>query len=130
VRQYTLVYPKRPWTLNIERAGNKWKRAALVKEWRAAFASLAREQGIPRLEQIEVIASPILKNWAATPDTAACIGAAKAAIDGLCDAGVLSEDGPKVVRKLTFLAPEVTPQKVDALIIQIKELEYAGEGQD
>jgi hypothetical protein len=39
-------------------------------------------------------------------DTGNAYGAAKAAIDGLVDAGVLPGDGPDVIRSLTLLAPE------------------------
>jgi hypothetical protein len=112
-----LRHEARPWTLNVERQGNRWKRAALVKEWRAQFAVLAA--GTDRFEAITVTVQPELRNRAAMPDTGACFGAAKAAIDGLVDAGVIVEDGPKVVRRLTFLAPIVTG--VDALVVTVEE---------
>lgn len=115
---HTLRYERRPWTLNVERQGNRWKRAKLVKEWRAHFAEVAA--GMPAMVAVAVIAQPELRNRAAMPDTGACIGAAKAAIDGLVDAGVLAEDGPAVVRSLTFLAPVVTG--VDALELEVTEL--------
>lgn len=120
MRVWTLRYERRPWTLNIERQGNRWKRAPLVKEWRLAFADLAREAQIPRLAAIDVVVIPTLKNRRAMPDTGACIGAAKAAIDGLVDAGVLLEDGPEFVRSLRFLAPVVTGAD-DALLIEVHE---------
>lgn len=113
---YTLRYDKRPWTLNVERQGNRWKRAPLVKEWRAKFAELAA--GYAPLRSIDVTVLPELRNRSGEPDTGACIGAAKAAIDGLVDAGVIPEDGPTYVRRLTFLAPVVTG--VDALVLQVE----------
>lgn len=113
VAPLTLRYERRPWSLNVERQGNRWKRAALVKEWREHFADLAKGQ--PPMEAVNVTVQPELRNRSGEPDTGACIGAAKAAIDGLVDAGVLAEDGPKVVRRLTFLAPVVTG--VDALVL-------------
>jgi hypothetical protein len=114
----TLRHEARPWTLNVERQGNRWKRAALVKEWRTKFAELAI--GAAPMHAVAVIAQPELRNRAAMPDTGACIGAVKAAIDGLVDAGVLVEDGPAVVRSLTFLAPVVTG--TDALEIEVQEI--------
>lgn len=116
---YTLRLEQRPWTLNIERQGNRWKRAQLVREWRATFNALALEAEIPPLQAITVTVQPELRNRSGTPDTGACIGAAKAAIDGLVDAGVIPHDGPAVVRTLTFNAPTVTG--VDALTLTIQE---------
>jgi hypothetical protein len=115
---YTLRHERRPWTLNVERQGNRWKRAALVKDWRAVFAALAREAHIPAFEAITVKVQPELRNRASMPDTGACIGAAKAAIDGLVDAGVIPEDGPAFVHRLTFERPMVTG--VDALTLTIE----------
>ena len=117
MRTFTLTYEQRPWTLNVERQGNRWKRAALVKQWRGAFAELAIEAGIPAMQAIDVTAQPFLRNRAHMPDTGACIGAVKAAIDGLVDAGVIPDDGPDIVTELTFLAPQVTG--VDALWLEV-----------
>ena len=114
----TFRYERRPPTLNIERQQHRMTRAKWTREWRAHFADVAA--GSPRLRQVAVIAQPELRNRAAMPDTGACIGAVKAAIDGLVDAGVLVEDGPAVVRSLTFLAPVVTG--VDALELEVTEL--------
>lgn len=119
---YTLRFEKRPWTLNVERQGGSgyYKRAKWVKEWRAAFAALALEARIPQLAAITVTVQPELKNRSGVPDTGACIGAAKAAIDGLVDAGVIPEDGPAFVHRLTFERPVVTG--VDALELVIEEV--------
>lgn len=120
---YSLRYEKRPWTINGERAGGKWKGIALTKEWRTAFAWLALEQRIPLLGCVTVTARPELKNRGHMPDTGACMGAVKAAIDGLVDAGVLEDDGPDQVAALTFCAPVVTGK--DALTIHIERSEVA-----
>jgi hypothetical protein len=112
----TFTYPKRPWTLNIERQGNRFRRAKLVAEWRQAFAQLAAES--PRLAAIHVTAQPHLRHRGSMPDTGACIGAAKAAIDGLIDAGVIPDDGPSVVLSLRFLAPLVDGQDSLELIVE------------
>lgn len=120
---YTLRFEKRPWTLNVERQGNRWRRSELVREWRDAFAWLARKERIPHLDQVAIGVTPELRNRASMPDTGACIGAAKAAIDGLVDAGVLSEDGPDIVTMLSFHRPEVTG--TDALRLVILPLPLA-----
>lgn len=114
---YALRYNARPWTLNVERQGNRFQRAALVREWRAAFALLARHAHVPPLAAVEVTVTPHVRNRRSLPDTGACFGAAKASIDGLVDAGVLTDDGPDVVRRLTFLAPVV--DGADALVLSV-----------
>jgi hypothetical protein len=119
--KYSLTYETRPWTLNVERQGNRWRRAALVKEWRDAFGALARFHKVPALDAIEVVAMPELRNRSAIPDTGACIGAVKAAIDGLVDAGVLVDDGPTIVRSLHFCAPRVSGR--DALTVVVLPIE-------
>ena len=115
---YTLRYERRPWTLNHERqgeGGGKYKRAQWVREWRKKFAELAADLAPLRTAAVTVL--PEVRNNV-MPDTGACIGAVKAAIDGLVDAGVLPDDGPRYVRSLTFLAPVVTG--VDALVLCVK----------
>ncbi|HVM07168.1 MAG TPA: hypothetical protein VM345_01795 [Acidimicrobiales bacterium] len=120
---YTLTYEKRPWTLNSERqggysktgakgGGGKFGRAARTREWRGHFRDLAERMGMPAMEAICVTAQPFTRNRV-RPDTAACVGAVKAAIDGLVDAGVIVDDGPDVVTEITFLAPQ--PTGTDAL---------------
>lgn len=116
--RYTLTHYERPWTLNTERAGGKrgqggkFGRAALTKAWRAEFRKLAENMGIEPMTQITVIAQPFTRNRV-MPDTAACVGSVKAAIDGLVDAGVIPDDGPHIVTEITFLAPQ--PTGIDAL---------------
>lgn len=104
---WTLTYHARPMSLNVERAGNRFQRAPLVKEWRDAYRLLALESKIPPLEWIHVEARPQYRTARSLPDTAACVGSVKAAIDGLVDAGVLPDDGPELVRRVTFEAPVV-----------------------
>lgn len=118
---YTLRLERRPWTLNVERQGqtSRWKLAELVRAWRMDFQLLALEARTPPLDAVTVTARPELKNRRSMPDTGACIGAVKAGIDGLVDAGVIPHDGPDVVRRLTFEAPVVTG--VDALSLVIEE---------
>lgn len=116
----SLRHPARPWTLNSERAGHWRKHRALTDEWRGVFHLLAVELQLPHLERIAVTVQPEVRNRAHMPDTGACIGAAKAAIDGLVDAGVLADDGPAYVRRLTFEAPVITGE--DALTLTLREV--------
>lgn len=99
---FILSYPKRPVTTNAERAGNRWVRAGTTKEWREAFAWLARKERIPRMRWINVTAQPFQKSGR-LQDTAACNPSVKAAIDGLVDAGVVPDDNGDYVRQITFL---------------------------
>lgn len=102
---YRLEFTQRPWTTNGERAGNRWERAALVKEWRTAFHLLARSEQIPPMEWITVTVEPHQKGGR-LQDVGACNPAVKAAIDGIVDAGVLPDDSPQYVRSLLFLQPK------------------------
>jgi hypothetical protein len=104
---FSLEYDVRPWTTNAERAGNRWERAKKTKEWREAFCFLALQARPPRLDWCEITIEPWLKNRSGMQDTGSCHPAAKAAIDGLVDAGVLTDDTPDIVRKLTFVAPQI-----------------------
>ena len=97
----------RPWSLNVERRTNRFQRAPLVKEWRDAYRLLALESRIPPLAWVHVEARPQYRTARSLPDTAACVGSVKAAIDGLVDAGVLPDDGGELVRRVTFVAPVV-----------------------
>lgn len=117
---YRLTYEARPWTLNVERQGNRWRRAKLVAEWRPEFQRLAESAAVPACGSIAVTVRPELRHGGSVPDTAACVGAAKAGIDGIRDAGVLPDDGPRYVRRLTFEAPIVTGR--DALTLDIEVL--------
>lgn len=119
-RAYRLTYESRPWTLNVERQGNRWKRAKLVAEWRPAFKLLAIEAHMLPCQSIGVTVWPEVRHGGSIPDVAACIGAAKAAVDGITDAGVLPDDGPAHVRRLTFMAPIITGR--DALNLDVAVL--------
>lgn len=113
------VHGRRPTTLNQERKTNNWgKRATDVKFWREAFRDLALENEIPAHEKLHVSVFPLHKNGRSPQDTAACFPAAKAGIDGLIDAGVISDDTPDIVVQIDFHAPIVCGE--DGLRIQIR----------
>lgn len=113
---FILSYPKRPLTTNAERSGNRWTRATITKEWREAYAWIARKERVPSMKWINVTVQPFQKRGR-LQDTAACNPAAKAAIDGLVDAGVVPDDTGEYVRQITFL-PCVRGDDQLTLIIQ------------
>lgn len=92
----------KPWTLNSERRMHYQARAILAREWRHAFMILAKANALPNFNQAVLIIQP---HHVAGPvqDVDACHPAAKAAIDGLVDAGVLKTDGPKHVVEIRYL---------------------------
>ena len=92
----------------------------MVRQWREAFLVLAKQQRIPRLDRVTIAVTPHLGNRRGLQDVAGCHPAAKAAIDGLVDAGVLSGDGPDVVTQLCFAAPVIG--QGDALELRIEEI--------
>lgn len=116
---WSLRFDERPWTSNTQRRWHHHRRADAVRRWRQAFALLAREQRIPLLDAIEITATPYLANRRGQQDVGGCYPAAKAAIDGLADAGVVPDDGPDHVRSLTFTAPVFG--QGDALVLIVTE---------
>lgn len=101
---WTLTYPQRPWSLNTERTWHHHQRARIVKEWREAFFWLAKEAHVPALPaaHIEVRIGQLKYKLV---DVGNHLPSAKAAIDGIVDAGVLKEDNPRYLKSLTFWAP-------------------------
>lgn len=96
-------FNKRPWTLNAERRMHYMTRAALVREWREAFMMLARVNQVIVFKKAVVIVQPY-HSKGPRQDVDACHPAAKAAIDGLVDAGVLISDGPEHLIEIRYMA--------------------------
>lgn len=103
VVEISFTHYARPWTLNAERAGNRYKRAAMVKEWREAFHYLSLGCTV-KFDRVEVHIAITMKRPLA--DTGNAYGSVKAAIDGLVDSGILPDDGPSVIMRLCMDAPE------------------------
>ena len=110
---------ERPWTANAERGWHHYKRAQVVRDARERWAWLAKIEHIPALARISIEATPLRVNARSMPDVAACYPAVKAAIDGLVDAGVVEDDNPFHVTRITFRAPEVANR--DGLRLRICE---------
>lgn len=103
ITTYSFEYKVRPWTTNAERNWHHMKRHKHVKEWREAFSWLAK--GKPALKWATITIEPWQKNGVLA-DVAACNPAAKAAIDGIVDAGILKDDSPRYLHSVTFLQPQ------------------------
>lgn len=115
------VVGRRPWTTNQERKkGSHYQRSIITKWWRENFKAAAEEAGIPHFDSIKIEVTPILPDRK-MQDTGACYPTAKAAIDGLVDAGVVDDDAPKYVTTITFHAPVIFKGKQGLEILIIPE---------
>lgn len=116
--QLRVMYAQRPWTTNSERRQGHWgKRAQLTRQWREAFRHAVTLVNPPTPTRVEIDAYI----WAKSGKLADCAShhpAVKAAIDGLVDAGLIPDDSPKYLSKITFHAPKRKPQ--DALILKVE----------
>lgn len=119
----------KPWTLNQERSMHFRVHRKATNDWREAFKEIGErvaagnpEVSLP-LRRVIVTVTPETKTNR-LPDVAACVGAAKAAVDGLRDAGVLAEDDPSIVREMRFKYPRNVGH--DALTITVRE--YGNDG--
>jgi crossover junction endodeoxyribonuclease RusA len=112
------VVGRRPWTVNQERKkGSHHERAEITRWWRENFMLAAFQAGVPHYTKITLEVTPILPDRK-LQDTGACYPTAKAAIDGLVDAGVVDDDAPRYVPTITFNSPVVSD--VGGLRIVIK----------
>ena len=124
VTTYALVHFARPWAANAQRSMHWREQAHRVAEWRRAFWALAKARHVPPMRRIAVTVQPEYRGQANRPDTAACYGPAKAAIDGLVDAKVVADDDGDHVVSITFLPPVMGAAR-DALRLTIEEAEPA-----
>ena len=109
------------WTANKERTLHHFTRAKKVKEWCTAACVCARARRIPKLKAVEIRFTPYRTDKRGLADTGGHFPVAKAVIDGLVDAGILTGDGPHIVRRLIFEAPIVSGESKAR--IEITELE-------
>lgn len=116
-RSWELEYGARPLPMNAYRRLHFRARANYDREWRSTFAILARAARIPRgLAAVRVDVAQTCRR-PPLPDVAGSYPTAKAAIDGLVDAGVIADDDPTHLRAITFLAPVRGPADVFVLIV-------------
>lgn len=113
------IVGRRPTTLNQERKVNRWQaRATDTKWWRSEFCAAAVEGEVPWMERIHVSVYPLHKNGRSPQDCGACFPAAKAAIDGLIDAGIIDNDTPNIVVQIDFHAPVVDGEDGLRLVVR------------
>jgi len=115
----TISVAGKPWTTNEERKSRHWaNRARRTRAWRESFAWKAKPHRAAHgtLSTATITVQPH-QSRASLADTAAHNPAAKAAIDGIVDAGLLPDDGPTHLTAITFLAPRRGP---DGLTLTIE----------
>lgn len=115
------------YSLNEESGKGSWHwRARIRKEIRetAALAGLAALHAgdLERFgdTRVQILVEPHECRHRLT-DAGNCVTSAKAAIDGLRDAGVLTDDSPKYVAALTFLAGRKVGAPYEGLRIMFRE---------
>lgn len=121
-RRWSLVYEAWPISANAHRRLAPHDRARVDREWRDAFAMLARAQRIPRLELVAVDAWPIWPNRRSLPDPGNAYPVVKAALDGIVDAGVIPDDTGAHVDRITLHRPDVEAGHRHALRVTITEV--------
>ena len=92
----------RPFTLNSERRSHWSKRASLTKATRERFFWLAKEANIPKLDIVKIDVVPLVESRRQVADVAAHYPSAKAAIDGLVDAGIIPDDNDRHISRIRF----------------------------
>ena len=80
---------------------------------------LAEEQNTPTLGPCRIIVTPYLQRRP-TQDVGACAPAAKAAIDGLVDAGLWPDDTPTHVVEIVYRTPVIG--EGNALQIDVQQI--------
>lgn len=119
-RSWALSHECRPLPMNAYRRLHFRERALYDRSLRTTFAWLARQARVPALASVTVTVGQQCRR-PPLPDVGASFPSAKAAIDGLVDAGVMPDDDPAHLHALTFLAPERGP--VDRLTLTVCEHE-------
>lgn len=92
----------------------------MTAEWRQAFYWLAKEAKVPHLECATFEVRPLQAKGILADPVTGCLPAFKAAVDGIIDCGVLTDDSSKYIRSVLFMATEKGP---DSLTIVIREAE-------
>jgi hypothetical protein len=114
----TLRYDERPFTANAARAASHWSvTSRKTAAWREAFRFLAQDAGAVGIGPTIVTVTPYLRNRRGRQDVGGCFPAAKAAIDGICDAGAWPDDDAAHVVELRFRPPVYG--EGDALVVEL-----------
>lgn len=100
---WCLIHYELPWTANQARVMNRYKLAQNTKNWREAYWALAKQAKVPKMKSAEIHYVSLLKRM--SRDLVSEAPSAKAALDGIVDAGVLEDDRPPFVRFVGFHSP-------------------------
>jgi hypothetical protein len=120
-RSWTLTHDgERPLTINALVNMHRMRWAEHTDAIRQTWGWLARQARIPKLQRARFDVTPLHANNRSPQDPAACAPEAKAAIDGLVDAGVLPDDNGRHVVAIEFNPPRVAG--VDGLELTICEV--------
>lgn len=95
----------RPLTINRVGQMHRQTWATHTRDARAVWHLLALEAKLPKIGACVIDVVPLHASMASPQDCAACAPEAKAAIDGLRDAGVLADDTAVHVQRVSFLPP-------------------------
>lgn len=109
----------RPLTINKVAKMHRQQWAAHTSEVRGVWWHLAQEAKVPRLQRARITVTPLHADLRSPQDVAACAPEAKAAIDGLVDAGVLPDDTPDHLLSITFAPPHICG--VNGMHLRIEE---------
>lgn len=110
----------RPITVNWVARNHRMQWSQHTRETRRTWWALARQANLPALERAGITVVPLHVNRKSMQDAASCAPEAKAAIDGLIDAGVLPDDDPEHVLWVRFNAPLVCGS--DGMRLRIHEV--------
>ncbi len=104
--------------MNVYGAKNRFRQSEIKKSVRTAFYWLAMEDP-SKFDCVDIEVYHYIINGV-QPDVGSLGNWAKAAMDGLVDAGVLIDDKPKYVKTLKFFAPI----KSDFFGMELKLIEH------
>jgi len=113
---------ERPLTVNALVNMHRMSWAAHTQGIRRLWWGLTKEAKIPALDACTVTVQPLHATNRSPQDVAACAPHAKAAIDGIVDAGVLPDDDATHLVAVTFLPP-LRDCGIDGLRITVAEVE-------
>ena len=98
---------KRPLTTNRVSGMHRQAWATYTRETRERWFWIAQAASIPGLEVVGVEVTPLHSSSRSPQDAGACAPEAKAAIDGLVDAGIIPDDSGDHVPWIMFNRPEI-----------------------
>jgi crossover junction endodeoxyribonuclease RusA len=115
---FTVTVPGELVTANRERRLHFQQRARFVKQWRSDSFWAAKQARIPRLRRASITITPHqVRGRLADAGGHAPVG--KAIVDGLVDAGVLTDDSPDYLDAVIYAAAKRSTTKCDYVVVEI-----------